>query len=112
MQVYNGRITNAFREIQLAGYKIKKLEDGKYQVEHVWKDFDNRVFIFETFDELQAFGEGISAGELIEFEAEVLMKKDTFVKHSKDVLDKLRQALNLLEKIVDKDFLEYFRNDK
>jgi len=94
MQVYNGRIFNAFLELKHLGFQVKKLNDGKYKVWHVAKDWiDEREFIFETLDELQAFVEGLGLGITIEFETEWKMKKDKIFKEVKKLLKIMNETI-------------------
>ena len=94
MQVYNGRIFNAFLELKYLGFQVKKLDNGKYKVWHVAKDWiDEREFIFETSDELQAFVEGLMLGVALEFETEWKMKKDKILKEVKKLLKIMNETI-------------------
>jgi len=94
MKVYNGRVFNAFLELKHLGFQVKKLDDGKYKVWHVAKDWiDEREFIFDTLDELQAFVEGLGLGITIEFETEWKIKKDALIKQIKQLLEILNKTI-------------------
>ena len=94
MKVYNGRIFNAFLKLKHLGFQVKKLDDGKYKVWHVAKDWiDEREFIFDTLDELQAFVEGLGLGITIEFETELKLKKDEILKTIKMLLSVMNETI-------------------